>query len=69
MAARRRKFWVNASPKHDTGVYQKSTDRGLTISVMALNSHDAIKVAKETGFHKMDDYPKGTSFDFSAHED
>lgn len=64
--ARLRKFWVNATPKHDNGIYQRSTDHGLTISVMALNVRNAIKVAKDTGFHKMDDYPKGTAFDFVA---
>ena len=64
-----RKFWVNATPKHDNGIYQRSTDHGLTISVMALNVRNAIKVAKDTGFHKMDDYPKGTTFDFVAFAD
>ena len=68
-ATRPRKFWVIATPKHDNGIYQRSTDRGLTISVMAMNPRNAIKVAKETGFHKMDDYPKGTAFDFVAHAD
>ena len=59
--ARLRKFWVNATPKHDNGIYQRSTDHGLTISVMALNVRN--------GFHKMDDYPKGTAFDFVAFAD
>ena len=68
-AARQRKFWVNASPKHGNGIYQQSTDHGLTVSVMGVNARDGIKNAKATGFHKMDDYPKGTTFDFFAVED
>lgn len=64
-----RKFWVIATPKYDNGIYQRSTDRGLSTSVMALNPRNAIKNAKATGFHKMDDYPKGTAFDFAAYAD
>lgn len=67
--ARQRKFWVNASPKHDTGRYQRSTDRGLTVSAMGVNKRDALKNAKATGFHQQDDYPKGTTFDFTVVED
>lgn len=67
-ATRVRKFWVNAMPV-ESGRYQRSTDRGLTVSVMGVNARNAIKNAKATGFHKMDDYPKGTTFDFTAFED
>lgn len=67
--ARQRKFWVIAKPKYDTGIYDARFDNGLTVSAMGVNARDAIKNAKATGFHKMDDYPKGTSFNFEAHED
>lgn len=63
-----RKFWVNASPRYDSGRYQRSTDRGLTISVLARKATEAVKNARATGFHKMGDYPRGTTFSFIAVE-
>lgn len=61
-----KKFFVNFKPKHPHPRYQASTDRGVTVSVMAINSRSAIAEAKRQGVHALGDYPGTKSFDWYA---
>lgn len=61
-----KKFFVNFKPKHQHPHFQASTDRGVTVSVMALNARGAIAEAKRQGVHQMDDFPGTTSFNWYA---
>jgi hypothetical protein len=65
---RTRKFYVNFKPKHQHPHYQASTDRGVTVPIMALNARAAIASAKAQGVHKMGDYPGVKSFDWFVAE-
>lgn len=68
LMGRERKFMVLFTPRHSHSRLQASTDRGVTVTVVARSEKLAIAEAKRQGVHKQGDYPKGMTFDWVAEE-